>query len=90
VVLRSDDAAVASGSAAELRGQDAVARMFVGRARAAELVLVDGVPGLMWAPGGRPRVVFAVTTDDHAITAISIIADEQHVARLTLTPLGQG
>ena len=75
------------GSAEELHGPDAVARVFVGRARAAELVLVDGVPGLMWAPGGRPRVVFAFTTTE-AITAITVIADEHHLAQLTLAPLG--
>ena len=86
VVVRSDDAAVAFGSAEELRGQDAVARMFAGRARTAELVLVDGVPGAMWAPGGRPRVVFAFTTVGGAVTAIDIIADEQHLSRLALTP----
>jgi hypothetical protein len=34
-------------------------RTFSGRAQAADLALVNGSPGAVWAPGGRPRVVFS-------------------------------
>ena len=75
VVLRSDDAAAASGSPAEVLGAAAVARTFAGRARAARLALVDGVPALVWAQGGVPRVVFGFTVTDGAIVAVDVIAD---------------
>jgi RNA polymerase sigma factor (sigma-70 family) len=53
-VLRSDAVATRMGSEAEVRGATAVARFLSGRARAARLVLVDGVPGAVWSlRGGR-------------------------------------
>src|SRR5215212_4288010 len=58
VVLKADDAAVRSGASREVRGAQQVAGTFSGRARAARFALVDGAPGAVWAPGGRPRVVF--------------------------------
>jgi len=75
VVLRSDGAAAASGSPAEVLGAAAVARTFAGRARAARLALVDGIPGLVWAQGGVPRVVFGFTVADGRIVAVDVIAD---------------
>jgi RNA polymerase sigma-70 factor (ECF subfamily) len=61
VVLRADDAAVATGATAEVRGAAAVAATFSGRARAAGPALVDDAFALVWAHGGTPRVVFAFT-----------------------------
>ena len=61
VVLRADAAAVLAGAQAEVRGAAAVADTFKGRARVAQLALVDGAVGAVWAPGGRPRVVFGFT-----------------------------
>src|SRR3989454_9189486 len=58
VVLRADRAAVQTGAQEEVRGPEAVARTFAGRARAARPALVNGAAGLVWAQGGRPRVVF--------------------------------
>lgn len=91
VIVRADRAALemnAQGGsgrpslAAELRGSEAVARVFSGGARGARLALVDGQLGATWAPGGKPRVVFAFTTDGARITAVSIIADPEEIARL--------
>src|SRR5262245_32345594 len=59
VVLRADPAAVQVGADAEVRGAREVAGAFAGRARVARPALIDGVPGAVWAPGGRPRVAFA-------------------------------
>ena len=39
-----------------------MAGTFKGRARAAQPALVNGAMGLVWAPGGRPRVVFGFLT----------------------------
>jgi RNA polymerase sigma-70 factor (ECF subfamily) len=75
VVLRADAAAVATGAEALVRGAEAVAATFSGRARAARLALVDGVAQLVWSQGGRPRVVFSFTVEDGAVTAIDLLAD---------------
>ena len=76
VVLRCDQAVVRMGGGEpEVRGAMAVAGTFSGRARAARLALVDGVPGAVWAYKGRPRVVFGFTITDGQISAISLRAD---------------
>jgi Sigma-70, region 4 len=61
VVLRADRAAVHAGASREVRGAAAVADTFSGRARAAQPALVNGSVGAVWAPRGRPRVVFGFT-----------------------------
>ena len=88
-VLRSDPVAVGMGSAAEVRGATAVARFLSGRARAARLVLVDGAPGAVWSLRGTPRVVFAFTVEDGAVTAIDLLADPGTLAGVELQPLPQ-
>ncbi len=87
VVLWSDRAAVAIGSPEEVRGAAAVAETFSGRARAARPALVDGAAGLVWAQGGRPRVVFGFTISDGKIVAIDMVADPQRLRRLDLAIL---
>src|SRR5512139_3272634 len=57
VVLRSDETALRMGArngwiTSELHGAEAVAGQFAGRAQAAQLALIDGVPGAVWAAGG--------------------------------------
>jgi RNA polymerase sigma factor (sigma-70 family) len=88
VVLRSDQAAVRTGADAEVRGAAAVAATFSGRARTARPALVDGAAGAVWAPGGRPRVVFGFTIADGRIVAIDLLADPDRLDRLELTVLG--
>ena len=75
VVLRADQTVVRMGAAAQVQGVAAVADFFSGRARAARLALVNGVPGLVWATGGRPRVVFGFTITNGKIAAISLHGD---------------
>jgi RNA polymerase sigma-70 factor, ECF subfamily len=84
VVLRSDGAAVQTGASRETRGAAAVAETFSGRARAARPALVDGIPGLVWAQGGLPRVVFAFTIARGKITEIDLIADPERLRELDL------
>jgi len=86
VVLRADPAAVRTGAAAEARGAAAVAGTFSGRARAARPALVDGAPGAVWAPGGRPQVAFAFTVADGRIVAIDLLADPERLARVEPAP----
>jgi hypothetical protein len=84
VKLRPDRAAVAAGAKEGVQGAAAVAEAFAGRARAAQLALIDGRPGAVWAPGGQPRVVFAFTVHMDKITAIDMIADPGRVRELDL------
>jgi RNA polymerase sigma factor (sigma-70 family) len=74
-VLRADAAAVTLGAAREVRGAEAVAATFSGRARAARLALVDGRVQAVWAQGGQPRVVFTFDITDGRVTGIELIAD---------------
>jgi RNA polymerase sigma-70 factor (ECF subfamily) len=87
VVVRSDAAAVRSGAPENVRGASAVAETFKGRARAAQLALVDGEPGLVWAMNGQPRVVFIFRIVGSKIVAIELIADPEHIQRLDLAVL---
>jgi RNA polymerase sigma factor (sigma-70 family) len=84
VVLRADPAAVQVGADAEVRGAREVAGTFAGRARVARPALVDGVPGAVWAPGGRPRVAFAFTLAGGRIAAIDLLADPERLRRVEL------
>ncbi|MGH2458230.1 MAG: sigma-70 family RNA polymerase sigma factor [Chloroflexota bacterium] len=85
--LRADSAAVRAGASDELRGAFAVAEAFAGRAHGAQLALVGGAPGLVWAPGGRPRAVFTFSFRGDKITAIDLIGDRDHVDRLIIVLL---
>jgi RNA polymerase sigma factor (sigma-70 family) len=90
-VLMADPAAVRMGAAssqwaltAEVRGADAVAATFAGRAEAARLALVDGVPAAVWAPGGRPKAVFTFTISDGKITGIALDGDPDRLRDLDI------
>jgi RNA polymerase sigma-70 factor (ECF subfamily) len=74
VVLTADADAVRVG-ASQVRGSQAVAETFAGRARAARLALINGQPGLVWAPGGKAQVVFGFTVEEDKITAIQLLAN---------------
>ena len=87
VVLRADQTVVRIGAEAETRGAQAVAARFSGQARAAKLALIDGVAGLVWATGGRPRVVFSFTLSGEKITAIDLLGDPDLLGRLDVVTL---
>jgi RNA polymerase sigma-70 factor (ECF subfamily) len=89
VVVRADAAAVRTGAADLVRGAQAVAETFSGRARHAEVALLDGEAGLVWAPGGTPRVAFAFVVADGRVTAIDLIADPADLAAMELTLLNR-
>jgi RNA polymerase sigma-70 factor (ECF subfamily) len=87
VVLRADPAAVRMGPAAEVQGSAEVAATFSGRVRTAQLALVNGAAGAVWAPGGRPRVVFVFTIDGGKIVQIEMLADPARLSELDLSIL---
>jgi RNA polymerase sigma-70 factor (ECF subfamily) len=88
VVVRADAAAVQVGAAEEVRGAAAVAATFSGRARVAQPAMIDGAPGAVWAPGGKPRVAFAFTITQGRIAAIDLLADPDRLRELDLTAVG--
>ena len=45
------------------------------------------VVGAVWAPGGRPRVVFGFTITRGKIVEIELLADPAHLRRLDLAVL---
>src|SRR5215510_5891714 len=91
-VLTADAAAVQAAAAnegrgaprlqREVRGARAVADIFNGRAQAAEPALVDGEPGAMWAPGGRPGAVFVFTIESDRIAAIDVVVEPARLAAI--------
>ena len=98
VVLHADGVAVAAAQAnqsrgappfaPELRGATAVAEAFRGRARAAQLALVDGAPAAAWAPGGEAKSIFGFVITNGKIVEIDVIADPAHLAELDVRLLG--
>jgi RNA polymerase sigma factor (sigma-70 family) len=84
VVLRADQAAARMGASRELRGAALVAETFSGRARVAQPALVNGAPGAVWAPKGKPRVVFAFTFTQGKIIEIDVLADRERLRQLDL------
>jgi RNA polymerase sigma factor (sigma-70 family) len=89
VVVRADAATVQLGAAPEERGAASVARFFSRRARGAQPALVGGEAGLVWAPGGHPRVAFVFTIAGGRIAAVDLVADPEDLARLNLTLLDE-
>src|SRR5690349_18791109 len=98
VVLHADATAIpasrAGGAAAvplvpEIRGADAVARIFAGRAQAARPAEIDGEAGLVFAPGGKPFALFDFVIDNGRIVEINLIADTQRMAALVRRCKGQ-
>jgi RNA polymerase sigma factor (sigma-70 family) len=87
ITVVADADAVATGfSAREVTGASAVAKIFNGQARDAVTVLVDGLAGAMWAPGGTPRSVLSFAVVDGKVTSIEIMNDPAAIAALELAP----
>jgi len=80
VVLRPDAAALRLGALGETSGAEAVAQAFVGRAKAAQLAVVDGLTALVWTPGGQVRGVIDFVIDGDRIVALELIGDAQRIA----------
>ena len=73
-----------SESRVRVGGPEAVARTLQGGASAAQLALIDGVPGAVWAPGGKPVRAFAFTVRAGKITAIDLIMDKARVKAMDI------
>ncbi len=80
VVARADAAASRMGASGDVHGAADVARIFAGRARAAQVATIDGGPGLVWRRDGRPQMLFEFTISGGRIAAIEMVADPQRLA----------
>jgi RNA polymerase sigma factor (sigma-70 family) len=87
IVMRADAAAVGMGSPEETRGADAVAGIFSGRALAAQPALVDGAVGVVWAVGGRPKVVWDFVIEDGKVVHIDMLAGSDTLDELEVVVL---
>jgi RNA polymerase sigma factor (sigma-70 family) len=83
VVLRADEAAADMGVAPAARGPQGVVT-FSRRAGGAQAALVDGQPGAVWLPGGRPRVVFFFSIASDRIVGIDLVADPERLSQIDL------
>jgi RNA polymerase sigma factor (sigma-70 family) len=89
VVVRADRSVGPAGRASESRGAPVVARQALaysrsGVSRFAQVALVNGLPGIIVAPGGRLRIIMAFTISDGRIVQIDVIADPERLQRLDL------
>ena len=87
VVVQADSATVSRGAAREIRGAQAVARQFLGRAQSARPVLVDGAVGIVVAPLGWQLLLMRLTNKHGRIIAIDMVADPAHLRQLRLAIL---
>jgi RNA polymerase sigma-70 factor (ECF subfamily) len=85
--MRPDTAAVGMGALREARGADAVASALSGGARAARLAIIEGLAGLVWAPGGTMRGVIEFTMKNDKIVALDVIGDAERLRELDIVTL---
>ena len=96
-ILRVDRAAIRASAAnrqrgapllaSRVRGSRAIADILAGRAQAAQVALIDGMPGAVWAPGGKPRALFVFRVVVGAIVEIEIVTDPGTVAEVSVQML---
>lgn len=82
VQLRADGAVVRMGGEALVRGREAVARSLSGRARGAQVALVDEAVGLVWIHHGELKVFFAFTLDGERVRDIELVAEPERLGGL--------
>ena len=90
IVLRADGGTLRPGATTELRGARAVAgqaRRYAALARFARPALVNGAPGAVVAPGGRPYAVIGFTVRGGRIAEMDILADPERLRELDLAVL---
>lgn len=79
---RANAAAGAPPVAPEIHGAHAVATVFSGRAAAAQLALVGGAAGAVYAPGGVTVTAFVFEVVDGRVVGLSVVSDPGEIAVL--------
>jgi RNA polymerase sigma factor (sigma-70 family) len=87
VVFRADRVAQASGASDEVRGAEAVAQFFLGRAAGARTALVDGAVAAVVAPRGKLLLILGFKMVDGKVIEINAIADPGQLRQLNLALL---
>jgi RNA polymerase sigma factor (sigma-70 family) len=90
IVLNGDAQSSPTGRPLTLRGAATVARgasLAGSRAQDSRLILINGTPGIAWAPHGRLALVLAFTIPGDTITKIDIISDPDRLGELELAVL---
>jgi RNA polymerase sigma-70 factor (ECF subfamily) len=87
VVFRADAAAQRLGSLAEVRGAQAVAEIYKGRAQAAKTAMLDGELGVAVILGGQFRIALRVALAGDRIAAIEAVADAEQLTEIDLEVL---
>lgn len=95
IELRSDTAAVELATAGadhgapllaeNIRGADAVARVFAGRAELTRLVLIEGIPSAAYVMDETLHAVYRITFDADRIIRLDVLADPRQLTALTWT-----
>lgn len=94
VMLRVDATALRMGlrngwiTQEEMRGAEAVAEQFSGNASAAQMALIDGRPGGVWAARGAPIVAFRFAIRDDKVAGIELVADPERLGEAEIEILG--
>ena len=52
---------------------------------ALDMLRSHGLPGLIWAPGGRPRLVWQLEISGGRVAQIVMLADRERIGQLALT-----
>jgi RNA polymerase sigma-70 factor (ECF subfamily) len=97
VILRADAVAIGMAKARadagapelaeQIRGVDAVVRVFAGGAKAAKLSLVDGLAGAVVSVGGRLMAVFDFTVSRGRVVSIEVLSDPETLSAIDLAPV---
>jgi RNA polymerase sigma-70 factor (ECF subfamily) len=87
VVFRADAAAQRLGSLPQMRGAQAVAETFKGRAQAAKTAMLDGELGVAVILAGQFRIALRVSLAGDRIAAIEAVADAEQLAEIDLEVL---
>ena len=75
------------GIPAEMRGSDALARFFTGKARNAEPALVNGALSIRVAPGDDTLLVITLTVVEGRITTFDAITESARLRAMEILPL---
>jgi RNA polymerase sigma-70 factor (ECF subfamily) len=87
IVFRIDGATSPKGLSREVRGAQAVARQFKGRAQGFRMALVNGAVALIVAPRGHLFLVLNLTIRNGKIAEIEAVADKARLRQFDLAVL---
>jgi RNA polymerase sigma factor (sigma-70 family) len=88
LIVRVDGAAAASGQPVEVRGARVwatTAVTFAARMQQAEIALVDGSVGVVFAPGGRLWRVLSITIEHGRVSGVDVIADPARLENIEVS-----